>query len=164
MFGFKKKKIESPSIDISSPLSGQFLALNEVQDEAFSSKAMGEGFAILPDSGKVIAPFDGIIAHIMEKSKHAILIEHKNGVQLLIHVGMNTVSLKGKGFTAHVSNSDRVKKGQLLLEFDMETLRENGCSTVTPIVVPGGQDTFSRVEVVSESKQPENETVLRIFY
>lgn len=72
---------------------------------------MGEGFAILPDSGRVIAPFDGIIAHIMEKSKHAILIEHISGVQLLIHVGMDTVSLKGKGFTAHVSNSDRVKKG-----------------------------------------------------
>lgn len=103
--------MESPSIEISSPLSGQFLALDEVQDEAFSSKAMGEGFAILPDSGKVIAPFDGIIAHIMEKSKHAILIEHDSGVQLLIHVGMDTVSLKGKGFTAHVSNSDRVKKG-----------------------------------------------------
>ncbi|MEC0168925.1 PTS glucose transporter subunit IIA [Paenibacillus graminis] len=164
MFGFKKIKIESPYLEVPSPLSGQFVALDEIQDEAFSSRAMGEGFAILPDSGKVRAPFDGTIAHIMEKSKHAVLIEHKSGAQLLIHVGMDTVSLKGKGFTAHVANGDRVKKGQLLLEFDMEILRENGCSTVTPIVVPGGQDNVSRIEVISESKQPANETVMRVYF
>ncbi|WP_149093437.1 PTS sugar transporter subunit IIA [Paenibacillus terrae] len=164
MFGRKKKNTDLSFLEISSPVSGQFVPLDNVEDEAFSTKAMGEGFAILPDTGKVIAPFDGIIAHIMEKSKHAILIQHQTGTQLLIHVGMNTVSLKGEGFKMHVKNGDRVKKGQLLLEFDIDRIRQAGYSTVTPIIVPNGQDNVKRVEVDSTLFKPLEDTVLRVYY
>ncbi|MBT2288516.1 PTS glucose transporter subunit IIA [Paenibacillus albidus] len=158
MFGRKKKNAAPSYLDLISPLSGKIIPLEEVEDEAFSSKAMGEGFAVLPDLGKVTAPFDGNIAHIMEKSKHAILIEHTSGAQVLIHVGMNTVALKGEGFKAHVRSGDKVKKGQLLLEFDMETISRAGYSILTPVVVPAGQECIRSVEPV------EGEAILRIHY
>ncbi|MFB5761903.1 PTS sugar transporter subunit IIA [Paenibacillus medicaginis] len=167
MFGFgrKKKSEEVQILEVSSPVSGQFVPLAEVEDEAFSSKAMGEGFAILPDTGRVVAPFDGTIAHIMEKSKHAIIIQHKTtDTQLLIHVGMNTVSLKGDGFQAHVGTGDKVKKGQLLLEFDMDKIRQAGFSVVTPVIVPDGQDQIRLVEVDSSVRKPSEDMVLRVYF
>ncbi|GJM69713.1 hypothetical protein HMSSN036_19290 [Paenibacillus macerans] len=138
--------------------------MDQVEDEAFSSKAMGEGFAILPDSGKVAAPFAGKIAHIMEKSKHAVLLEHESGVQLLIHVGMNTVALKGEGFKAHVKSGDRVKKGQQLLEFDIDLIRREGYSVITPVVVPAGQEAVKSIEQIDIAQGSLEETVLRIHF
>jgi PTS system glucose-specific IIA component len=164
MFGFKKKSTEPAYLDIPSLISGKIVPLADVEDEAFTSKAMGEGFAVLPDVGKVIAPFDGTIAHIMEKSKHAMLIEHSSGVQILVHVGMNTVSLKGEGFTAHVASGDKVKKGQLLLEFDIDYIRQAGYSVVTPIVVPAGQEIIKRIEELDVPQNAQEEAVLRVHY
>ncbi|MED4954600.1 PTS glucose transporter subunit IIA [Paenibacillus sp. FSL R5-0527] len=165
MFFKRKKKEENlPYLDIPSPLPGKIIPLDQVEDEAFSSKAMGEGFAILPDSGKVAAPFAGKIAHIMEKSKHAVLLEHESGVQLLIHVGMNTVALKGEGFKAHVKSGDRVKKGQQLLEFDIDLIRREGYSVITPVVVPAGQEAVKSIEQIDIAQGSLEETVLRIHF
>ncbi|MBY9077347.1 PTS glucose transporter subunit IIA [Paenibacillus sp. CGMCC 1.18879] len=160
MFGFGKKE---EIIKIASPIEGKCIPLSEVLDEAFSSKAMGEGVAIIPDSGKVIAPFDGSIVHIMNKSKHAIIIEHKSKVQLLVHVGMDTVSLKGEGFKAHVETGDKVKKGQLLLEFDMNLISTHGYSLVTPIVVPNGQEHIKKVVVKDDQPELMEEEVIQVY-
>ncbi|MNT54050.1 PTS system glucose-specific EIICBA component [compost metagenome] len=106
---------------------------------------MGEGIAIEPSEGRAFAPFDGTVALVMDKSKHAVILEHASGVQILIHIGINTVSLKGSGFTTHVQTGDRVKAGQLLIEFDIEAIRNAGLPLVTPVLVPSGLDQVTGV-------------------
>lgn len=148
-FGWKKKN-NVKEVLAGAPIMGKVVPLEQVEDEAFATKSMGEGVAILPYEGKVVAPFDGTVVHIMEKSKHAMILEHESGLQLLIHVGMNTVSLKGKGFKLHVASSEKVTKGQQLLEFDMKQIQQEGISLVTPVVVPIGQDLVKQVHILHE--------------
>ncbi|ASA19992.1 PTS sugar transporter subunit IIA [Paenibacillus donghaensis] len=162
MFGFKKKLTASDVLDIPSPVKGKIIPLIEVPDPAFSGGAMGPGIAVEPDEGRVTAPFDGVVAHLMERSKHAVLLEHASGVQILIHVGTNTVSLKGEGFTAHVQTGDRVRQGQLLLEFDMAAITQAGYSVVTPMIVPGGQDNVKEAIPLLSGDGPEGQAVIRV--
>lgn len=145
MFGFKRK--QEHTMEILSPIQGTLRSLDEVEDEAFSSRALGDGLAVEPSEGKVTSPFSGKIAHIMEKSKHALILEHNSGVQILIHVGMNTVSLKGEGFTAHVQTGDRVVQGQVLLEFDIPLIKTAGYDLLSPVIVPNGQEMVKEVQV-----------------
>lgn len=149
-FKRKEKKPAVTSLVIKSPLSGTVVALSEVPDEAFSEGAMGQGFAVKPDAGRLVSPFSGTVVHVMEKSKHAVMLEHDSGVQILMHIGMNTVSLKGEGFKLHIENGQRVEEGQLLIEFDMAVIREAGLPTVTPVIVPNGLVSVKGVEVVLE--------------
>ncbi|MNC47819.1 PTS system glucose-specific EIICBA component [compost metagenome] len=158
MFGWRKNKTEADTLDIISPVPGQVVGLEQVPDEAFSSKAMGEGFAVQPVKGEVRAPFSGKISLVMNKSKHAVLLENEDGIQILIHVGVNTVSLKGDGFVSHVVTGQAVEQGQLLLEFDIAKITEAGLSDITSVIVPGGQEKVQRVEGLQEG-----EAVLRIF-
>ncbi|AWB45922.1 PTS beta-glucoside transporter subunit EIIBCA [Paenibacillus sp. CAA11] len=132
-------------LELLAPITGKVVPLEEVPDPAFSGKHMGEGIAIEPAEGKAFAPFDGTVAHVMEKSKHAVILEHESGVQLLIHIGINTVGLKGSGFKVHVNTGDKVSKGQLLVEFDMETIRQAGLPLVTPVLIPSGLDVVENV-------------------
>lgn len=134
-------------LDVPSPLSGKIIALEDVPDPAFAQKHMGEGYAVEPSEGKVFAPFNGEIAHVMEKSKHALILAHDSGLQLLIHIGINTVSLKGEGFVTHVQTGDIVKAGQLLVEFDVDAIQKAGLSTVTPVIVPSGTDQVAGLTV-----------------
>ncbi|MEK4439155.1 PTS sugar transporter subunit IIA [Paenibacillus sp. FSL K6-2862] len=147
MFQWGKNKKTLNSLDIIAPIPGEVIALSQVPDPAFAGGHMGEGVAINPDEGSVYAPFDGKIAHIMDKSKHAVIIEHKSGIQVLIHVGIETVSLKGNGFTLHVKNGTKVSKGQLLLEFDIASIQAAGLSVISPVIVPDGLDPVDRVEI-----------------
>lgn len=89
----------------------------------------------------------------MEKSKHAIVLEHDSGVQVLIHIGMNTVSLKGKGFKLNVATGDKIKRGKLLVEFDTELILQEGYSIVTPVIVPAGQDLVKQVDLLLAADQ-----------
>lgn len=132
-------------LELISPLSGTAVTLEQVPDPAFAEKQMGEGIAIEPSEGKVYAPFDATVAHVI-KSKHALILEHASGVQVLIHVGINTVSLKGSGFTTHKNIGDKVQAGELLLEFDMEAIRAAGYPLITPIIIPAGQDMVEKIE------------------
>ncbi|MEX2460994.1 MAG: PTS glucose transporter subunit IIA [Paenibacillaceae bacterium] len=122
------------SIAISSPMSGEVIRLEQVPDLAFAQKRMGDGVAIIPSNGRLMAPFDGIVLHLVS-TKHAIIVQHASGLQLLMHFGLNTVHLQGKGFTSHVANGDRVYAGQLMMEIDLDLLASLGYSTCTPIVV-----------------------------
>ena len=146
-------------VEIHAPMFGQAVALEQVPDPAFSSGAMGQGIAVEPEEGKVVAPFDGVVAHVID-SKHAVILEHKTGVQVLIHVGINTVSLKGNGFTSHVKTGDQVQAGQLLLEFDRDVITQAGYPTITPIIVPDGQDQIERVEVMDAVRLQNNKEVI----
>lgn len=135
---------------ITSPLTGEVLPLSETPDAVFASGAMGQGVAIEPSVGEVVAPADGTI-RLLFPTNHAIGLATDDGAELLIHVGMDTVELDGKGFTAHVVQGSKVKKGQLLLSFDMEAIQEAGYSVVTPIIVTNSAD-YQAVEVLAEGQ------------
>ena len=159
------EKVRVDTMDIAAPITGQAVALANVPDPAFAEGHMGEGIAIEPSDGKVYAPFEGTVAHVMHKSKHAVILEHATGAQVLIHVGINTVGLKGEGFTLHVSNGDHVSKGQLLLEFDMEHIRSAGLPLITPVLVPGGNEEIESVTVArSGPVQAGQDTVLIVKF
>ena len=121
-------------IRLSSPLKGELIALQDVKDPVFAGGAMGRGAAVRNPEGKVYAPFDGEITVFFE-TKHAIGLKSKDGVELLIHVGMDTVNLKGEHFTAKAAQGDKITKGQLLLEFNPEGIAAAGYDTTTPVVV-----------------------------
>ena len=120
--------------DIAAPANGTVIALEQVEDEAFAQGAVGQGAAILPTDGKIYAPTDGKISMVFPTG-HAVGMQCDNGVELLIHVGLNTVELKGKYFTVHVKDGDTVKKGQLLLECDIEQVQQAGYPLTTPVLI-----------------------------
>ncbi|MGV2942401.1 glucose-specific PTS transporter subunit IIBC [Mesobacillus sp. LC4] len=116
-----------------SPIKGEILPITEVPDQVFSGKMMGDGFAIVPAEGTVVSPVDGKIVNLFP-TKHAIGILSDSGREILIHVGIDTVNLKGQGFETHVSENDTVTKGQPLLKVDLDYIKKNATSTITPIV------------------------------
>ena len=122
-----------------SPLKGEIKELSEVDDEAFSTGALGSGIAIIPTEGKIYAPCDGEIMTFF-KTGHALGLLSEGGVEILIHVGIDTVKLNGEGYTPKVAKGDKVKKGQLLLEFDIEMIKKAGYSIITPIIISNTDD------------------------
>jgi PTS system beta-glucosides-specific IIC component len=124
---------------IAAPVTGKVIALSDVADEAFSSGALGQGLAIEPAEGKIYAPLDGEISTFFPTG-HAVGITGDNGAEILIHVGMDTVELNGKGFTPKKKQGDKVKKGDLLLEVDLEAVKAAGKPTVTPVIVTNSDD------------------------
>ena len=127
------------NIRISSPLNGTLIPLNQVDDPVFGGGAMGRGAAVKNPEGKVYSPFDGEIT-VFFPTNHAIGLKSDDGIELLIHVGMDTVKLNGEGFTPKAAVGDRVKRGQLLLEFDPKVITKAGYQTTTPVVVTNHQD------------------------
>ncbi|WP_295159979.1 glucose PTS transporter subunit IIA [Selenomonas sp. AE3005] len=132
-------------IRLDSPLKGDLVALSEVNDPAFASGAMGFGAAVKNPEGKVYAPVDGEIT-VMFDTKHAIGVRGSNGEEVLIHVGLDTVKLNGEHFTAHVEQGAQVKKGQLLLEFDVEAIKAAGYDVTTPVVVTNSSE-FGKITI-----------------
>ncbi|WP_433753140.1 PTS system trehalose-specific EIIBC component [Paenibacillus amylolyticus] len=149
------------TLEIMAPLTGQAVSLEQVPDPAFAEKQMGEGVAIEPSGNLVVAPFDAQVAHVI-KSKHAVILEHASGLQVLIHVGINTVSLKGEGFNMHVEAGEHVKAGQKLLEFDRKVIEDAGYPLITPIIIPDGQDMVERVEVTTGDVKSNQNGVLKV--
>ena len=115
-------------------MSGKVLPLSEVPDKVFSSGAMGKGIAIEPENGELLAPADGVITTIFPTG-HAVGITTTDGIELLMHIGMDTVELEGKGFEVFVKQGDTVHTGDLLVRFDIDTIKKAGYSVITPIVV-----------------------------
>lgn len=149
------------TLEIIAPLTGRVVPLAEVPDPAFAEKQMGEGIAIEPSGNQVVAPFDAQVAHVI-KSKHAVILEHASGLQILIHVGINTVSLKGEGFVMHVETGDRVRAGQKLLEFDRKVIEDAGYPLITPVIIPDGQDMVERVETLTGDVTSGQSDVLKV--
>jgi len=150
-----------------APLSGKVIALSEVPDEVFSAKVLGDGAAIIPADGKILSPVDGEISTVSE-TLHAYGFTSDDGLEILVHVGIDSVALKGAGFTAHVKEGDRVKAGDLVAEVDLDVLKANNIPTITPVLVCDGADELvmtaaegdvvagkSVVLTLSEAKQEE---------
>lgn len=133
---------------IYTPVKGKIVKLENVLDEAFSSGALGKGIAIEPSGdGKVFAPFDGVIETAFP-TKHAIGLTSDKGVELLIHIGMDTVKLGGEHFISHIEEGQKIKKGDLLMEFDIEKIKEAGYSIITPVVVTNSNN-YGNIEETS---------------
>jgi PTS system beta-glucosides-specific IIC component len=132
--------------NIASPVKGKVMPLKLAEDAAFAEGTLGQGVVIEPVEGKVVAPFDGTVVSLFP-TKHAIGLISDNGTELLIHIGIDTVQLEGKGFEAFVQQGDRVKKGQKLIDFDLKGIKEAGFSTQIPIVITNTGDYLDIVEV-----------------
>jgi PTS system beta-glucosides-specific IIC component len=129
-----------------SPLKGELIKLEDVEDETFSSGIMGKGVAIKPSEGKLYAPCDGIISAIF-KTGHAIGITTEDDIEVLIHIGIDTVSLEGKYFHSSLEKGQRIKQGDLLVEFDLEKIKEAGYDTTTMIIITNSNDYLDVVPV-----------------
>lgn len=147
---YRKKIVESELAEdeddvyyLETPVNGKKVDLNEVKDETFSSMVLGKGIAIVPENGEVFAPEAGKVTSLFE-TNHAIGLTLNNGLELLIHIGIDTVKLKGKHFTAHVKQGDKVSKGQKLVSFDLDALKKEGYDT-TVVMIVTNSDQYSNV-------------------
>ena len=147
---------------ILSPIKGEVKPIEESSDAAFASGALGKGVVILPEEGKVYAPVTGTVT-VLFPSLHAIGITSDAGVELLIHIGINTVQLNGEGFTAHIKQGDQLKQGQLLVEFDMNKIKEAGYSLETPVLVTNYAD-LKEVKNTNASSVQLQETLIEVKY
>lgn len=127
-------KSSSGSIDIIAPLSGEIVNIEDVPDVVFAEKIVGDGIAIKPAGNKIVAPVDGTIGKIFE-TNHAFSIESDDGIELFVHFGIDTVELKGEGFKRIAEEGQTVKKGDLIIEFDLALLEEKAKSVLTPVVI-----------------------------
>ncbi|WP_134699405.1 PTS glucose transporter subunit IIA [Ammoniphilus sp. YIM 78166] len=158
LFGLKEKKRVEVLV---APLSGKVMNLEEVPDPVFSQLMMGDGLAIVPTEGKVVSPVDGEIVQFFP-TKHAIGLLSDVGVEILIHVGLETVHLKGEGFEGHVEVGDQVKAGDLLLSFDLDLIKEKAKSTITPIVITNGDVVESLEKMIDQVVVHGSQTVMTI--
>ncbi len=127
------KPVSGPA-SVAVPVNGTCIPLSEVNDAVFSQKILGDGAAIIPSEGKVYAPVNGTVSTVFD-TKHAIGLLSEDGVELLIHIGIDTVNLEGKHFTAHVESGQKIKQGDLLVSFDQEQIQKDGYDTVTPVLI-----------------------------
>ncbi len=127
------------SISIIAPLTGEIVALEQVPDPVFSEKALGDGIAILPEDGKVYSPVNGVVATVAA-TRHAYGFQSEDGLDVLVHVGLETVGLNGEGFTVHISEGDQVKVGDLIAEADLSFLKSKNLNLITPVLICDGMD------------------------
>ena len=144
-------------------LSGKAVPLENVPDEVFSQHVMGDGMAIEPTDNTVVAPADAEVSVVMEDSRHACGLTLANGMEVLIHVGIDTVNMQGDGFELFVKQGDKVKKGQLLLDVDLKLLREKGYSTQTPVLVVNPDD-MSEIQVTDQKQTAVNDDFITVHF
>lgn len=126
-------------VRIPCPVKGEIIPLSEVKDNTFASGILGEGCAVIPSEGKVYAPFDGVCENLFD-TLHALGLRSGQGIEMLVHVGLETVTLNGAPFKAHISSGERFKKGDILLEFDIEAILKAGCEIQTPVLITNAED------------------------
>lgn len=142
LFGSKEKK--SVVVEIFAPISGEIVNIEDVPDVVFSEKIVGDGIAIRPTGDKIVAPVDGVVGKIFE-TNHAFSMESKEGVELFVHFGIDTVELKGEGFTRVAQEGQNVKRGDTIIEFDLALLEQKAKSVLTPIVI-SNMDEISNID------------------
>lgn len=141
MFGFLKKTFQ-----LAACVTGKIIPITEVNDQVFSQKMMGDGYAIIPESNQVISPVDGVIETIFP-TKHALGLKTKEGVEIILHIGLDTVNLKGEGFTVLVKEKSKVKIGTCLIQVDRKLLETKGYDLTTMVVLPGYEKELKLLKV-----------------
>lgn len=155
----KQEKVENVCV-IVAPIEGNAISLEEVGDGVFSEGMLGKGVAIEPTVGRAVSPVDGTVSTVFE-TKHAVGLTSDNGVEVLIHIGLDTVKLNGKYFSAHVKAGDKVKAGDLLVEFDIEKIKEAGYPAVTPVIITN-TDSYEDVEAVAKGAVKEKDKLVSV--
>jgi PTS system glucose-specific IIA component len=135
MFGFRKRKIR----DVFSPVDGQIVALESVNDEVFSQKMVGDGVAVMPISNQFKAPIDGVVSKIFS-TNHAFSIKSDKDLEVMVHIGLETVGLNGEGFTRIANEGDEVKAGDVIIEVDLDYIKTHAKDIITPILVTDESD------------------------
>ncbi len=158
---FKKKEKEEPVKELRAIVSGQVIPVSEVADPVFSSKALGDGIAIRPEGQVITAPCSGEISMVAE-TRHALGITVNNGAELLLHIGLDTVSLDGEGFRVMVKQGKKVKQGDVLLEFDKALVERKGLATDCILIVTNSDD-LPGMKLISGINAVQNETVVCTF-
>ena len=141
-------------------MNGTAVKLEDVEDDVFSQKILGEGLAVEPSEGKLFAPCDGKIDGVFD-TKHAVNMISDDGAEILMHIGIDTVKLEGKYFEAHVTDGQTVKKGDLLITFDMDKIREAGYKLTTPLMICNTDD-YASVEPIAEGKVSAGDVFVKI--
>lgn len=158
MLGFLKGK--SKDNIIYSPCNGKVVPLTAVSDPTFSEKILGDGFAVIPSEGKVYAPADGEVTMVFD-TLHAVTIKTNQGTELLIHIGLDTVTLKGEPFSVHIASGDKVKRGDLLLDVDLDKIKAAGLDIITPVLVCNTDD-YSDISILKEGEVSLDDAILKI--
>jgi PTS system beta-glucosides-specific IIC component len=153
-------KNEGNEIVIQSPIRGEVREITQVNDATFRDKLLGEGVAIMPETGRVVAPVNGTIAILFE-TKHACTIVSDQGAEILIHIGLDTVNLKGKYYKAYVKDGDSVKAGDLILEFDIAKIKEAGYDLITPVVICNSAD-YSKIQTFTGNQVQEMDSIMSL--
>lgn len=161
LFGQSEEKEEKKNIPVFAPVSGQAVPIGEVSDPTFGEEILGKGMAIKPSEGKVVAPCDAKV-DMMFDTGHAVSLVTAEGAEILIHVGLDTVELKGKHYTIHAHNGDKVKKGDLLIEFDPQAIAAEGYDTITPVVICNSGDYSSITAHTGAAVTAGEDTVLEL--
>ena len=154
-----KEEVESACI-IVAPIEGKAISLEEVGDGVFSEGMLGKGVAIEPSVGRAVSPVDGTVSTVFD-TKHAVGLTSDNGAEVLIHIGLDTVKLNGEHFNTHVKPGDKVKAGDLLVEFDIEKIKEAGYPTVTPVIVTN-TDSYEDVETLAKGEVKEKDKLVSV--
>lgn len=139
---FGKGKEVNKEIEIYAPLTGEYINIENIPDPVFAQKMMGEGFGINPTEGEVVSPIEGKVDNVFP-TKHAIGLKADNGLEILVHIGLDTVQLDGQGFEILVSIGDTVQVGDPLLKFDLEYIRNNAKDVISPIIITNSDQTES---------------------
>lgn len=158
--GAENTETNGKTITLYSHMNGTAVKLEDVEDEVFSQKILGEGAAVEPSEGKLYAPCDGKIDSVFD-TKHAVNMVSDDGVEILLHIGIDTVKLGGQYFEAHVSDGQEVKKGDLLISFDMDKIKAAGYKVTTPIII-GNTDDYASVEPVAQNSVLAGDMILKI--
>lgn len=158
--GAENTETNGKTITLYSHMNGTAVKLEDVEDEVFSQKILGEGAAVEPSEGKLYAPCDGKIDSVFD-TKHAVNMVSSEGVEILLHIGIDTVKLGGQYFEAHVSDGQEVKKGDLLISFDMDKIKAAGYKVTTPIII-GNTDDYASVEPVAQNSVSAGDIILKI--
>lgn len=158
--GAENTETNGKTITLYSHMNGTAVKLEDVEDEVFSQKILGEGAAVEPSEGKLYAPCDGKIDSVFD-TKHAVNMVSDDGVEILLHIGIDTVKLGGQYFEAHVSDGQEVKKGDLLISFDMDKIKAAGYKVTTPIII-GNTDDYASVEPAAENSISAGDIILKI--
>lgn len=137
--GFFSKLFGKSADGLLAPVAGKAVPITQVPDPTFAEELLGKGIAVIPSEGKVYAPCDATV-DMMFETGHAVSLVADFGAEVLIHVGLETVSLKGKHFTIHAASGDKVKKGDLLISFDLDAIKAEGFNTITPMLVCNSGD------------------------
>ena len=159
-FGGNKNKQDTEPFTVYAPFGGNAIALEEIPDPVFSQGILGQGCGMEPAEETVCAPFYGTVTQVID-TKHAVGVTSKDGLELLIHVGMDTVDMKGQGFTCHVKEGDSVKLGQKLITFSMEAIKAAGHPTTTAVVVTNADD-FAEVQVLAKGQVAQGAPLLKV--